>query len=218
MPKNVIERILKERLEFSITGTVTEATSRQRELIGNFETLKSDYFYLKNLQRSQQEDLVLLNTAASIDHTEQAARQVFEDQLNDIVRYPNGRLMLSRVEQLIRTEDSSKPFKVLITDHGHNEYNFERTSNRNTTVVDKNRESLNKNNEINRQPTKKNTNLNYDIDKNLILEMETENHLTKDIITITPNGLVNSFRTKKDSDDLSVYFGYKSPEDNIVSN
>ena len=125
MPKNVIERILKERLEFSITGTVTEATSRQRELIGNFETLKSDYFYLKNLQRSQQEDLVLLNTAASIDHTEQAARQVFEDQLNDIVRYPNGRLMLSRVEQLIRTEDSSKPFKVLITDHGHNEYNFE---------------------------------------------------------------------------------------------
>ena len=48
--------------------------------------------------------------------------------------------------------------------------------------------------------------------------METENHLTKDIITITPNGLVNSFRTKKDSDDLSVYLGYKSPEDNIVSN
>ena len=85
-------------------------------------------------------------------------------------------------------------------------------------MVDKNRESLNKNNEINRQPTKKKTNLNYDIDKNLILEMETENHLTKDIITITPNGLVNSFRTKKDSDDLSVYFGYKSPEDNIVSN
>ena len=45
--------------------------------------------------------------------------------------------------------------------------------------------------------------------------METENHKNKDIITITPNGLVNSFRTKKDSDDLSVYFGYKSPEDNI---
>ena len=105
-----------------------------------------------------------------------------------------------------------------LNNFGFNEYNFERTSNRNTTVVDKNRESLNKNNEINRQPTKKNTNLNYDIDKNLILEMETENHLTKDIITITPNGLVNSFRTKKDSDDLSVYFGYKSPEDNIVSN
>ena len=46
--------------------------------------------------------------------------------------------------------------------------------------------------------------------------METENHKNKDIITITPNGLINSFRTKKDSDDYSVYFGYKSPEDNIV--
>ncbi len=48
--------------------------------------------------------------------------------------------------------------------------------------------------------------------------METENHQTKDILTITPNGLVNSFRTKNDNDDLSVYFGYKSPDDEIVSN
>ena len=96
--------------------------------------------------------------------------------------------------------------------------NFEKTSNRNTTIVDKNRQSLNKNNDINHQPTKKNTNLNYDIDKNLILEMETENRQTKDILTITPNGLVNSFRTKNDNDDLSVYFGYKSPDDEIVSN
>ena len=75
---------------------------------------------------------------------------------------------------------------------------------------------MSRNNEVNHQPTKKNTKLNYDIDKTLILEMETENHKNKDIITITPNGLVNSFRTKKDSDDYSVYFGYKSPEDNIV--
>jgi len=47
--------------------------------------------------------------------------------------------------------------------------------------------------------------------------METENHMTKDTLTITPNGLEHSLRTKKDSDDLSVYFGYKNPEDNIVS-
>jgi len=98
---------------------------------------------------------------------------------------------------------------------GFNEYNFERTTNRNTTLEEKNRQSLSKKNEISHQPTKKNTNLNYDIDKNLILEMETENRQTKDILTITPNGLVNSFRTKNDNDDLSVYFGYKSPDDEI---
>ena len=77
---------------------------------------------------------------------------------------------------------------------------------------------MSRNNEINHQPTKKNTKLNYDIDKTLILEMETENHKTKDTLTITPNGLINTLRTKKESDDLSVYFGYKSPEDNIVRN
>ena len=109
-------------------------------------------------------------------------------------------------------------FFFYLKNFGFNEYNFEKTSNRNTTIVDKNRQSLNKNNDINHQPTKKNTNLNYDIDKNLILEMETENRQTKDILTITPNGLVNSFRTKNDNDDLSVYFGYKSPDDEIVSN
>ena len=77
---------------------------------------------------------------------------------------------------------------------------------------------MTRNNEISHQPTKKNTKLNYDIDKTLILEMETENHKTKDTLTITPNGLINTLRTKKESDDLSVYFGYKSPEDNIVRN
>ena len=101
---------------------------------------------------------------------------------------------------------------------GFNEYNFERTTNRNTTLEEKNRQSLSKKNEISHQPTKKNTKLNYDIDKTLILEMETENHKTKDTLTITPNGLINTLRTKKESDDLSVYFGYKSPEDNIVRN
>ena len=76
---------------------------------------------------------------------------------------------------------------------------------------------MSRNNEINHQPTKKNTKLNYDIDKTLILEMETENHKTKDTLTITPNGLINSLRTKKDIDDLSVYFGYKNPEEDNVS-
>ena len=47
--------------------------------------------------------------------------------------------------------------------------------------------------------------------------MQTEDHQTKDLITITPNGLVNSFRTKNDINDISVYFGYKNPEDEIVS-
>ena len=47
--------------------------------------------------------------------------------------------------------------------------------------------------------------------------METEDHSIKDILTISPNGLINSLRTKKDIDDLSVYFGYKNPEDEIVS-
>ena len=101
---------------------------------------------------------------------------------------------------------------------GFNEYNFERTTNRNTTLEDKNRRSINKKDDISHQPTKKNTNLNYEIEKNLILEMETEDHKTKDTLTITPNGLINSLRTKKDSDDESVYFGFKTPEENIVSN
>ena len=101
---------------------------------------------------------------------------------------------------------------------GFNEYNFERTTNRNTTLEYKNRRSINKKDDISHQPTKKNTNLNYDIDKNLILEMETEDYKTKDTLTITPNGLINSLRTKKDSDDESVYFGFKTPEENIVSN
>ncbi len=47
--------------------------------------------------------------------------------------------------------------------------------------------------------------------------METEDHSVKDTLTITPNGLINSLRTKKDIDDLSVYFGYKNPEEDNVS-
>lgn len=47
--------------------------------------------------------------------------------------------------------------------------------------------------------------------------MQTEDHQTKDTLTITPNGLINSLRQKKDNDDLSVYFGYKIPDDKPVS-
>ena len=104
-----------------------------------------------------------------------------------------------------------------MSNFGFNEYNFERTTNRNTTLEEKNRQSISKKNKISHQPTKKNTNLNYDIDKTLILEMETEDHSVKDTLTITPNGLINSLRTKKDIDDLSVYFGYKNPEEDNVS-
>lgn len=47
--------------------------------------------------------------------------------------------------------------------------------------------------------------------------MKTEDNKTKDLLTITPNGLINSFRVRKDNDDFSVYFGYKNPDDIIVS-
>ena len=99
---------------------------------------------------------------------------------------------------------------------GFNEYNFERTTNRNTTLEEKNRQSLSKKNEISHQPTKKNTNLNYDIDKNLILEMETENHELKDKIMINQNGLIGSSRIKKEDNDNSVYFGYKEAENTVI--
>ena len=57
--------------------------------------------------------------------------------------------------------------------------------------------------------------LNYGPEKNLILEMETENHEIHDNLTITPNGLLNSSRIKKD-DDTTTYFGYKSEEKSVI--
>ena len=54
--------------------------------------------------------------------------------------------------------------------------------------------------------------LNYEPEKNLILEMETENHESKDQITITPNGMINSLRINKNDNDTSVYFGYKNED------
>lgn len=59
-------------------------------------------------------------------------------------------------------------------------------------------------------------NLNYDNEKTLILEMETENHEKKDKIIITPNGLIGSLRKKKEQNDNCIYFGYKEAEDIVI--
>ena len=59
-------------------------------------------------------------------------------------------------------------------------------------------------------------NLNYDDSKTLILEMETENHETKDKIIVTPNGLVGSLRKNREDNDNIAYFGYKDPNDIVI--
>ena len=59
-------------------------------------------------------------------------------------------------------------------------------------------------------------NLNYDDSKTLIMEMETENHETKDKIIITPNGLVGSLRKNREDNDNFAYFGYKAPNDIVI--
>ena len=71
---------------------------------------------------------------------------------------------------------------------------------------------------INHQSTKTNLQLNYDKEKVLILEMETENHEAKDKLIITPSGLIGSLRNKTyNSEDSIVYFGYKEQEEYIVN-
>lgn len=71
---------------------------------------------------------------------------------------------------------------------------------------------------VNHQTTKTNLNLNYDKEKILILEMETDNHETKDKLIITSSGLIGSLRTKtSNSDESSVYFGYKEQENYKVN-
>ena len=71
---------------------------------------------------------------------------------------------------------------------------------------------------INHQSTKTNLQLNYDKEKILILEMETENHEAKDKLIITPSGLIGSLRNKAyNSEDSIVYFGYKEQEEYIVN-
>ena len=61
----------------------------------------------------------------------------------------------------------------------------------------------------------KNTNMNYASAKVLILEMETESKERKDIIKITPDGLVGSLRKKKSPDDNYAYFGYRDLGENV---
>ena len=61
----------------------------------------------------------------------------------------------------------------------------------------------------------KNTNMNYSSAKVLILEMETESKERKDIIKITPDGLVGSLRKKKSPDDNYAYFGYRDLGENV---
>ena len=52
----------------------------------------------------------------------------------------------------------------------------------------------------------------------LILEMETDNHEAKDKLIITSSGLIGSLRTRtSNSDESSVYFGYKEQENYIVN-
>ena len=55
-------------------------------------------------------------------------------------------------------------------------------------------------------------NLNYGPEKNLILEIETENHEIRDQIIITPSGMVGSSRNKSSENDTNTFFGYKSDE------
>ena len=60
-------------------------------------------------------------------------------------------------------------------------------------------------------------NLNYDNNKILILEIETENHEKKDKIIITKNGLEGSLRNKKEEEDNFENFGYKLPDNNVIN-
>ena len=65
-----------------------------------------------------------------------------------------------------------------------------------------NNQTLKNNPGIQHNTTKTNMDLNYEPEKNLILEMETENHESKDQITITPNGMINSLRINKNHPDI----------------
>ena len=58
-------------------------------------------------------------------------------------------------------------------------------------------------------------NLNYGPVKNLILEMETENHEIRDQLTITPSGMLGTSRVK-DEDDTTTYFGCKFEDISVI--
>ena len=88
------------------------------------------------------------------------------------------------------------------------DYNFDAgtKSKRNSALEKLTEEKINQ---------RKNTNLNYASAKVLILEMETESKERKDIIKITPDGLVGSLRKKKSPDDNYAYFGYRDLGENV---
>lgn len=51
-------------------------------------------------------------------------------------------------------------------------------------------------------------------EKNLFLEIEANNHEYREVLTITPSGLIGSIRTKKEEDDCT-YFGYLTNSENV---
>ena len=60
--------------------------------------------------------------------------------------------------------------------------------------------------------------LNYDNEKVLMLEIETDTHEIKDKIIITPSGLINTKRIKKgNAEDEAVFFGSKELEEETVN-
>ena len=58
-------------------------------------------------------------------------------------------------------------------------------------------------------------NLNYIPEKNLILEIETENHEIHDQLTLTPNGMLNTHRIKN-YEDSTTYFGCKLEDLQVI--
>ena len=79
-------------------------------------------------------------------------------------------------------------------------------------MLEKSNEDNEKTDQIVNKHTKTNMNLNYGPEKNLILEMETENHEIRNQIIITPSGMVGTFRNKLSENDTNTFFGYKYDE------
>ena len=104
-----------------------------------------------------------------------------------------------------------------LNNFGSNEYNFEGgiKSKRNSALERMNEASA-KDLKVKHQATKTNMNLNIRNSKTLILEMETENHEKKDKIIITPTGLIDSIRNKREENENTVYFGYKLADEIVI--
>lgn len=114
--------------------------AKKQSVVENFNTLKTDYFALKNRLGSPQGNLTLLNTHGTLEPTTlgtsnplEGYASLFRDQLNDMARYPSGQRLLTKMGELMaqepalpmtpgasRTKDS--PFRVLITNKDVNQY------------------------------------------------------------------------------------------------